>query len=115
MHNGDIVEQPANLATLTAPYTERTQSFIVAAKDSPFFLYMSHTFPHIPLAASPRFRGKSKLGLYGDTVAELDWSVGEVVRIIPENGLDQNVLVMFSSDNGPWYQGSAGNLRGRKR
>src|SRR5438094_1670239 len=114
MRNTEIIEQPANLATLTARYTEQAQDFLTRSKDGPFFLYMPHTFPHIPLAASPRFRGKSKLGLYGDTIAELDWSVGEVLRTIQESGLDQNTLVMFSSDNGPWYQGSAGNLRGRK-
>jgi arylsulfatase len=75
---------------------------------------MPHTFPHIPLAASDRFRGKSAQGLYGDVVEEIDWSVGEVLKTLKENHLDDNTLVMFSSDNGPWYQGSPGRLRGRK-
>ena len=75
---------------------------------------MPHTFPHIPLAASTRFRGKSPEGLYGDVVEEVDWSVGEVLQTLKQNGLEQNTLVMFSSDNGPWYQGSPGKLRGRK-
>jgi arylsulfatase A len=75
---------------------------------------MPHTFPHIPLGASDRFRGKSKQGLYGDVIEEVDWSVGEVLRELKDKGLEQNTLVMFSSDNGPWYQGSPGALRGRK-
>src|SRR5262249_34470049 len=79
-----------------------------------FFVHLPHTFPPTPLAASPRFRGKSPLGLYGDVVEELDWSVGEVLAALKKNGLDDNTLVMFSSDNGPWYQGSPGRLRGRK-
>jgi arylsulfatase len=75
---------------------------------------MGHSFPHIPIVASPRFRGTSGFGLYGDAVAELDWSVGQVLQALRANGLDQNTLVMFTSDHGPWYQGSAGKLRGRK-
>jgi arylsulfatase A len=114
MRNGDVVERQATLATLTARYTEQAQNFINRSKGSPFFLYLPHTYPHIPLAASDRFRGKSGFGRYGDSVMELDWSVGEILRTLKENGLDQNTLVMFSSDNGPWYQGSTGYLRGRK-
>ncbi len=108
------LEEPATLETLTPRYTEQALRFIERSKDRPFFLYMPHTFPHIPLAASRRFRGKSGLGLYGDAVEELDWSVGEVLRAVKRHGLDGNTLVMFSSDNGPWYQGSPGRLRGRK-
>jgi arylsulfatase len=114
MHNTDVIEEPAKLETLTSRYTEHAVRFINEAKDSPFFLYMPHTFPHIPLAASDRFRGKSPLGLYGDVVEEIDWSVGEVLKALKQNKLDENTLVMFSSDNGPWYQGSPGRLRGRK-
>src|SRR5262249_45585014 len=114
MRDTGIMDQSPDPATLTARYTDQARSFIARSKDGPFFLYLAHTYPHIPLAASPRFRGKSGFGLYGDAVQELDWSVGEVLRAIQENGLDENTLVMFSSDNGPWYQGSAGNLRGRK-
>src|SRR5262249_7866572 len=82
--------------------------------DSPFFLYMPHTYPHIPLGASSKFRGKSPNGIYGDVVEELDWSVGEVLSTIKKHGLVRDTLVMFSSDNGPWYLGSPGRLRGRK-
>jgi arylsulfatase A len=114
MHNTEVIEETANLETLTQRYTEQAKKFIAASKTSGFFLYMPHTFPHIPLGASPRFRGKSKAGLYGDVVSEIDWSVGEVMQALKQNGLEQNTLVMFSSDNGPWYQGSPGKLRGRK-
>jgi arylsulfatase len=114
LHNTEVIEETATLETLTARYTEQAISFIDASRSSPFFLYMPHTFPHIPLAASPRFRGKSPEGLYGDVVEEVDWSVGEVLRSLKQNGLEQNTLVLFSSDNGPWYQGSPGKLRGRK-
>jgi arylsulfatase len=108
------LEEPAVLETLTPRYTDQAVRFIDRSKDRPFFLYMPHTFPHIPLAASRRFRGKSGLGLYGDVIEELDWSVGEVFKAIKRNGLDNDTMVMFSSDNGPWYQGSPGRLRGRK-
>ncbi len=114
LHNAEVIEQTANLETLTQRYTEQAKKFIAGSKSSPFFLYMPHTFPHIPLGASPRFRGKSKAGLYGDVVSEIDWSVGEIIQALKQNGLEQNTLVMFSSDNGPWYQGSPGKLRGRK-
>jgi arylsulfatase A len=109
-----VVEEPARLETLTQRYTEHAVEFIRRSAGSPFFLYMPHTFPHIPLAASDSFRGKSKEGLYGDVVEEIDWSVGEVLRELEQLGLEKDTLVMFSSDNGPWYQGSPGRLRGRK-
>jgi arylsulfatase A len=114
MHNTETLEEPAKLETLTPRYTEQALRFIDGAKGSPFFLYMPHTYPHIPLAASGRFRGKSPLGLYGDVVEEIDWSVGQVLEALKKHGLENNTLVMFSSDNGPWYQGSPGGLRGRK-
>jgi arylsulfatase len=114
LHNTEVIEDPAVLESLTIRYTEQATKFISSSKGAPFFLYMPHTFPHIPLAASPRFRGKSPEGLYGDVIEEIDWSVGEVVRTLKEHGLDNNTLIMFSSDNGPWYQGSPGKLRGRK-
>jgi arylsulfatase len=110
----ETVEETATLETLTPRYTEQAVRFIERSKGGPFFLYMPHTYPHIPLGASPRFRGKSPLGLYGDVVEEIDWSVGEVLASLRKNGLDDNTLVMLSSDNGPWYQGSPGRLRGRK-
>jgi arylsulfatase A len=114
MENTKVVEEPARLDTLTQRYTEHAVSFIARSRGAPFFLYMPHTFPHIPLAASQQFLGKSGRGLYGDTVAEIDWSVGEVLRALRDNGLDENTLVMFSSDHGPWFEGSTGRLRGRK-
>src|SRR3569833_1006098 len=114
MQDDQIVEQPVKLETLTQRYTDVATKFIHDAAGSPFFLYFPHTFPHIPLAASPKFRGKSPLGIYGDTVAEIDWSVGEVMSALQTAGVASNTLVIFSSDNGPWYQGSPGKLRGRK-
>lgn len=114
LHNTEVLEQTATLETLTPRYAEQAVNFIERAKGGPFFLYMPHTYPHIPLAASKRFRGRSPLGLYGDVVEELDWSVGEILAALKRNGLEQNTLVLFSSDNGPWYQGSPGRLRGRK-
>ncbi len=114
MHNTTVIEETANLETLTERYTEQARRFIGGAQGSPFFLYMPHTFPHIPLAASPRFKGKSGLGLYGDAVEEVDWSVGEVLAAVERNGAERDTLILFSSDNGPWYQGSPGKLRGRK-
>ena len=110
----ETVDQTATLETITPRYTEQAVGFIERNKAKPFFLYMPHTYPHIPLAASDRFRGKSEHGLYGDVIAELDWSVGEVLAALKRNGLEQNTLVLFSSDNGPWFQGSPGKLRGRK-
>lgn len=114
MHNTDVVEQTVDLSTLTQRYTGQARKFIDDSKGSPFFLYLPHTFPHIPLAASERFLGKSAQGLYGDVVEEIDWSLGEIMRTLKQNGLDEDTLVMCSSDNGPWYQGSPGKLRGRK-
>jgi arylsulfatase len=75
---------------------------------------MPHTYPHIPLAASERFKGKSNFGIYGDVIAELDWSVGQVLDTLKKTGVDNDTLVIFTSDNGPWYLGSPGRLRGRK-
>ena len=114
MRGTETVDQTATLETITPRYTEQAVGFIERNKAKPFFLYMPHTYPHIPLAASDRFRGKSEHGLYGDVIAELDWSVGEVLAGLKRNGLEQNTLVLFSSDNGPWFQGSPGKLRGRK-
>jgi arylsulfatase len=114
MDDTRVIEQEATLETLTPRYTERAVRFIGESKDSPFFLYMPHTYPHVPLAASDRFRGKSPQGIYGDVVSEIDWSVGEVLAAIRRAGAENNTLVVFSSDNGPWYQGSPGKLRGRK-
>ncbi len=114
MSNTETLESPPVQETLTSRYTDQAINFIKNSNGSPFFLYLAHSAPHVPLAASGRFKGKSGLGVYGDVVAELDWSVGQVLGALKDNGLDNNTLVMFTSDNGPWYQGSPGKLRGRK-
>ncbi len=114
MRNTEIVEDPARLDMLTQRFTREAVRFIGEAKESPFFLYFAHTAPHIPLEASSSFKGKSPLGRYSDVVREMDWSVGELFSALRENGLDDNTMVLFTSDNGPWYQGSRGGLRGVK-
>ena len=101
-------------AKLTGLYTNKAVEFIENSKDAPFFFYFAHTFPHQPLYASEQFKGKSLGGLYGDAVEEIDWSVGKVLDCLKENGLENNTLVIFTSDNGPWFEGSPGSLRGRK-
>jgi arylsulfatase len=112
---GTTVMAPAvDVSTLTTRFTQEAVDFVNRSKDSPFFLYLAHTAPHLPLAASARFAGQSGLGEYADVVQELDWSVGQVMAALQSSGLDSNTLVMFSSDNGPWWQGSQGKLRGRK-
>ncbi|MBM3826983.1 MAG: sulfatase [Verrucomicrobia bacterium] len=105
---------------LTRRYAEEAAKFIGESKDRPFFLYMPHTFPHTPLFASDRFKGRSPRGIYGDVLAELDWSVGEVLKALNDTGVADNTLVFFTSDNGPWTWmgaetgGSAGLLRDGK-
>jgi arylsulfatase A-like enzyme len=99
--NGDkIVEAPVEQATLTKRYTERAAEFIRKNRERPFFLYMPHTMPHVPQYASPRFAGKSKGGLYGDVVEELDGSVGVLIDLLSELEIDERTLVIFTSDNG---------------
>jgi len=112
--NGQTIEQPATQETLTIRFTRQAVNYINNSNGTPFFLYLAYTAPHVPLAPSSNFSGQSGLGKYGDVVAELDWGVGQVLAALKANGLDSNTLVMFTSDNGPWYQGSAGKLRGRK-
>lgn len=114
MHNTDIIEQPADLTSLTQRYTQQAVSFINRSAGSPFFLYLAHSFPHTPLGASQPFLGHSFQGLYGDVVQEIDWSTGQVLQALQANGIDNNTLVVFTSDHGPWFQGSPGGLRGRK-
>ncbi len=101
-------------ATLTKRYTQRALSFIERNKDKPFFLYFPQAMPHKPLAASEEFYKKSGAGLYGDALLELDWSVGQVLEKLKQLRLDEKTLVIFTSDNGPWYGGSTGGLRGMK-
>lgn len=88
---------------LTKRLTERAVAFIQKNKKRPFFLYLPHSMPHVPLGASSAFKGKSKQGLYGDVMLEMDWSVGQIMQTLKTNGLDKNTLVIFTSDNGPWY------------
>ena len=109
-----VVEYPLVQATLTKRYTERALSFIERSKDKAFFLYFPQAMPHKPLAASEEFYKKSGARLYGDVLAELDWSVGQVFGKLKELGLDDKTLVIFTSDNGAWYGGSTGGLRGMK-
>lgn len=99
---------------LTRRYTEEALRFIESSQQGPFFLYFAHTFPHRPLFASERFRNRSEGGTFGDTVEEIDWSVGELLAALEQHGIADNTLVVFTSDNGPWYQGSPGSFRGRK-
>ena len=108
------VEYPVVQANLTRRYTDRALSFIERSKDRPFFLYFAHAMPHKPLAASEAFYKKSGAGLYGDVIAELDASVGEVLAKIKALGLDEKTLVVFTSDNGATFGGSTGGLRGMK-
>jgi arylsulfatase A-like enzyme len=112
--NTEKIEEPVRQETLTRRYTEEAVAFMERSRNVPFFLYLPHTMPHIPLNTSAEFRGKSAAGVYGDTVEELDWSVGQLLSTIRRLGMDRDTLIVFSSDNGPWYQGSPGVLRGRK-
>ena len=114
LENTQVIEYPVVQATLTRRYTERALGFIESHKQKPFFLYFAEAMPHKPLAASEAFYKKSGAGLYGDAVMELDWSVGQVLGKLKELGLDDNTLVMFSSDNGATFGGSTGGLRGMK-
>tara|TARA_Y100000766_G_scaffold35785_1_gene25573 strand:+ start:6417 stop:7760 length:1344 start_codon:yes stop_codon:yes gene_type:complete len=103
-------------AKLTTLYTEKSVEFIESNIDKPFFLYLPHTMPHVPIAVSEKFLGKSKQGLYGDLMMELDWSVGEIIKTLKKNNILENTLVIFTSDNGPWlnfgnHAGSTGGLR----
>jgi len=117
--NDKVIETNPNMDKLSGFYTEHAVRFIQTNKDKPFFLYVPHSMPHVPLGAGPDFKGKSAFGLYGDVVSELDWSVGQILAAIKENNLDDNTLVLFASDNGPWttygdHAGSAGPFREAK-
>ena len=114
--NREIVEpHPIDQSSLTRRYTEEAITFLEdQTPEQPFFLFVSHTFPHVPLAASEKFRGSSDGGLYGDVVEELDASVGSIVDTLERLDLARNTLVLVTSDNGPWFLGSSGGVRGRK-
>jgi arylsulfatase A len=113
MRGTEVVEYPADQATLTKRYTEEAIEFIRRHKDGPFFVYLPHTMVHVPLAASPAFKGKSNWGLIGDAIEEIDWSVGQVLQTLRDLKLDDNTLVIFTSDNGA-ASGTSAPLRGKK-
>lgn len=119
MRQDKVIEYPVDQTTLTQRYTEEAIRFITEKKDSSFFLYLAQTMPHIPLYTSPEFKGKSERGLYGDVIEELDWSMGQILKTLKDLQIDENTLVIFTSDNGPWnlkngHGGSALPLRGFK-
>ena len=116
LDQSEVVEIEPDQSQLTRRYTERAVDFIERNADRPFFLYLPHSMPHLPLFVSERFAGASIRGLYGDVMMELDWSVGEVLETLERLEIDQQTLVVFTSDNGPWlikgsHSGSAGRLR----
>ena len=119
MRDNEIVERPADQHTIVKRYTQEAIEFITRNKKKPFFLYLAHSLPHVPLFASDDFRGKSPRGLYGDVVEEIDWSVGRIMETLKKEKLDRKTIVIFTSDNGPWvlydqHGGSAGPLYGAK-
>jgi arylsulfatase A len=119
MRNDTIVERPADQTTITQRYTDEAISFIKANRTRPFFVYLAHNMPHMPLFRSKEFEGRSQRGKYGDVIEELDFNVGRLVQTLRDLQLDRNTLVLFTSDNGPWSPyleqgGSAGLLRGAK-
>ena len=110
------IETLSDQGQITSKITSRAVDFINRNKNNPFFLYIPHPMPHQPIAASENFLGKSELGLYGDVIMEIDWSVGEVIKALKKNNIEQNTLIIYASDNGPWlnygkWGGSAGQLR----
>jgi arylsulfatase A len=120
MRGNEVEEFKVDQRFTTKTYTEESLKFIESNEDAPFFLYLAHNMPHVPIYASPEFEGTSNRGLYGDVIQELDWSVGEVLKKLEEKGILENTLIVFSSDNGPWlvmedHGGSAGPLREGKQ
>ncbi|MDZ7723027.1 MAG: sulfatase [candidate division KSB1 bacterium] len=116
----EVIEENPDQSLLTRRYTQKALEFINKNADQPFFLYLAHSMPHVPLYRSDRFAGISEQGVYGDVIREIDWSVGQVLKTLKDNGLDDNTLIVFVSDNGPWtvfgnHGGSAGPLRGCKQ
>jgi arylsulfatase A-like enzyme len=113
------IERPADQRTITKRYTEESVKKIRELKDGPFFLYLAHNLPHIPLFRAAEFKDRSPAGIYGDVVEEIDWSVGEIVAALRESGIEKRTLIVFTSDNGPWltfdtHGGTAGLLRDGK-
>ena len=116
MRNEEIIERPVYQHTITKRYSEEAVKFIKENSDKPFFIYLAHNLPHIPLFVSEKFDGTSQRGLYGDVVEEIDFGVGQIIDTLKQEGLEENTLVVFTSDNGPWlvyneHGGSAGLLR----
>lgn len=120
LKDNETIEIEPDQSLLTKRYTEFGIDFIHQnAEKKPFFLYLAHTMPHIPIFASATFKGKSKGGLYGDVIEEIDWSTGEIIQALKEQNILNNTLVIFTSDNGPWlsygnHGGDSGGLRGGK-
>jgi arylsulfatase A-like enzyme len=122
MRDTEILERSPNQAYLTRNYAREAVAFIEAQaekKETPFFLYLAHSMPHVPIFASGAFSGSSQAGRYGDVIEEIDWSVGQVLQTLKKHDLAENTLVLFTSDNGPWlpfktHGGSAGHLRDGK-
>jgi arylsulfatase A-like enzyme len=115
----DVIECPADQELFIQRYTAEAGRFISAQMNTPFFLYLAHNAPHVPVFPSEAFRGTSRSGRYGDVVRELDWSVGQLVALLAHEGILENTLVLFTSDNGPWtmfweFGGTAWPLRGEK-
>ena len=115
----DIVGYNTDQSQFTTDYTTRAVNFIKKNQKKPFFIYLAHSMPHVPLAVSDKFKGKSEQGLFGDVMMEIDWSVGEVLKALRELKLEENTLVILTSDNGPWtnygnHAGSAAGLREAK-
>ncbi|MBY9068203.1 sulfatase [Hyphomonas sp. WL0036] len=109
-----IIQSPADQSQLSLNYAKAAKAFIEEGNGKPFFLYYAETFPHIPLFVSDDRTGKSEAGLYGDVVETLDAGIGIILDALDEAGVADNTLIVFTSDNGPWFEGSAGDLRGRK-
>jgi len=111
-----VIEKNPDQTKLTTWYTERAIKFIDANKDKSFFVYVPHSMPHVPLHVTEKFKGKSAGGLYGDVIEEIDWSMGEILATLKKHGLEENTLIIFTSDNGPWlpygsHSGTSGPLR----
>lgn len=109
--NEKVLDTLTDQSDLTTRITERSVAFIEKNKKEPFFLYVAHPQPHVPLYVSDKFKGKSDRGLYGDVIMEIDWSVGQILETLKKNGLEENTMVIFTSDNGPWL--AYGNHAGR--
>ncbi len=114
MRDTTILEENTECRLLIPRYTDEAQKFLDKHGKDPFFLYFGFPYPHYPPDSSPRFTDKTGFGKQGDAIAEIDWAVGEVMRMLEQKGLMDDTLILFTSDHGPWTMGSPGNLRGRK-